>query len=84
MKTIGLFEAKTRLSELCGKVAETGEVYTITRRGKPIARIEPIAPSPAGSTIWDRVENDRRRLGPPGVDLVLPQRRVSPRRKLLG
>ncbi len=83
MKTIGLFEVKTRLSELCGKVAETGEVYTITRRGKPIARIEPVAPSAAGSAIWDRVENDRRKFGPPEVDLDLPRRRVNPRRKLL-
>lgn len=39
MKTVGLFEAKAKLSELCSKVAETGEIYTITRRGKPLAKI---------------------------------------------
>jgi prevent-host-death family protein len=38
-KRIGIFEAKTKLSELCGSVAESGVEYVITRRGKPIARI---------------------------------------------
>jgi prevent-host-death family protein len=84
VKTIGLFEAKTRLSELCGKVAETGEVYTITRRGRPIARIEPVAPRASGSAIWDGVEVDRRKFGPAREDLVLPKRRVHPRKDLFG
>lgn len=39
MKKIGLFEAKAKLSEICEKVAETGEVYTITKRQKPLVRI---------------------------------------------
>ena len=42
MKTIGLFEAKTRLSELCDQVAETHEPVTVTKRGKPLVRIDPI------------------------------------------
>jgi prevent-host-death family protein len=41
MKTVGLFEAKTRLSELCREVAETGETIIIARRGEPIAEISP-------------------------------------------
>ena len=36
---IGLFEAKTHLSELVGRVAEGGEEIVITRRGKPVARL---------------------------------------------
>jgi len=43
MKSVGLFEAKTRLSELCREVATTGEEYLITRRGQAIARIVPLA-----------------------------------------
>ena len=38
-KRIGIFEAKTKLSEIWGSVAESGVEYVITRRGKPIARI---------------------------------------------
>jgi prevent-host-death family protein len=38
---IGAFEAKTHLSELLERVAQ-GEVVTITRRGRPIARLVPI------------------------------------------
>ncbi len=39
---IGAFEAKTRLSELLERVRQ-GHVYRITRRGKPIAELRPIA-----------------------------------------
>jgi prevent-host-death family protein len=38
---IGAFEAKTRLSELLERVSR-GQVYRITRRGKPIAELRPI------------------------------------------
>jgi prevent-host-death family protein len=39
---IGAFEAKTRLSELLDHVAR-GRVYRITKRGKPVAELRPIA-----------------------------------------
>jgi prevent-host-death family protein len=42
MKTIGLFEAKTKLSEICEEVAKTHVPVTITRRGKALVCIEPI------------------------------------------
>ena len=42
MKFIGLFEVKTKLSEICDHVATTGEPVTVTRRGKPLVQIEPI------------------------------------------
>ncbi len=38
---IGAFEAKTRLSELLDRVAR-GEVYRITKRGKPVAELRPV------------------------------------------
>ncbi len=44
--TIGLFEAKTRFSEICERVASTHVGVTITRRGEPLVRIDPI-PEPA-------------------------------------
>lgn len=41
MDTVGLFEAKTHLSELIAR-AERGEEVVITRHNKPVARIVPI------------------------------------------
>lgn len=42
MREIGAFEAKTHLSELLAAV-EAGEAFTITRRGKPVAELRPVA-----------------------------------------
>lgn len=39
--TIGAFDAKTRLGDLLDRV-EHGEAITITRRGKPVARLVPV------------------------------------------
>jgi len=41
MREIGAFEAKTHLSELL-TAAEAGESVTITRRGRPVARLVPV------------------------------------------
>ena len=40
VKDVSSFEAKTHLSEILTQV-EKGEEYTVTRRGKPVARILP-------------------------------------------
>jgi prevent-host-death family protein len=50
--TVGSFEAKTKLAELLDKV-EAGETVTITRRGKPVAKLVPAA--------VDEAERARRR-----------------------
>jgi prevent-host-death family protein len=41
-ESVGAFEAKTRLSELLEQVRK-GRVFRITRRGRPIAELRPIA-----------------------------------------
>ncbi len=41
MESIGLFEAKTHLSELTAR-AERGEEVIITRHNKPVAKLVPI------------------------------------------
>ena len=41
VKDIGAFEAKTRLSELLERVGR-GQVFRITRRGRPIAELRPV------------------------------------------
>ncbi len=43
MAIIGVYEARTRFSELLDRVAR-GERFVITRRGVPVAVIEPVAP----------------------------------------
>lgn len=48
MKRVGLFEAKTKLSEICGQVSASGQGILITRRGKPFVRIDPIVEKPQG------------------------------------
>ena len=42
MDTVGAYEAKTHLSRLLDRVA-AGETMTITRRGRPVARLVPVA-----------------------------------------
>ena len=41
MDTVNLFDAKNRLSALVDQV-EVGQEITITRRGKPVARLVPV------------------------------------------
>ena len=43
MAIIGVYEARTKFSELLDRVAQ-GERFDITRRGIPVAVIKPIAP----------------------------------------
>jgi prevent-host-death family protein len=40
MKTVGAFDAKTRLNELL-RLASKGETIQITRRGVPVAKLMP-------------------------------------------
>ncbi len=54
MESIGLFEAKTHLSELIAR-AERGEEVVITRHNKPVAKLVPMHASSAG------VKLERRR-----------------------
>lgn len=42
MMTVGSYEAKTRFAELIARTAE-GETVIITRHGKPLAKLSPIA-----------------------------------------
>lgn len=46
-KRIGAFEAKTRLSQLLDRV-DKGQVYVITKRGRPVAELRPV-PRPTES-----------------------------------
>jgi prevent-host-death family protein len=76
MKTIGLFEIKTKLSRICDDVATTGESVLVTRRGKPLVRIVPIQLPPKGSSVWDSREGFLTGR-PLAEDFVVPERKVD-------
>ena len=55
MKTLGIFEIKTKLSRICDDVARTGESVLVTKRGKPLVRIDPLPETTSGgSVVWEK------------------------------
>jgi len=60
MRTVGLFEAKQKLSELVERAGE-GEKIGITRRGKLAAVLVPPAPDASLRDIFEDVEKIRKR-----------------------
>ncbi len=70
-KTVGIFEAKTKFSELCEQVARTGKEIVVTRRGKSVVRIVPVVAdagqdhaAPAG--VLDRLRENEALYGKAG------------------
>jgi prevent-host-death family protein len=59
MITVGSFEAKTKLAELLDKV-EGGEVVTITRRGRVVARLVPTQSEEGTQQLRKVVEDIKR------------------------
>jgi prevent-host-death family protein len=55
MATVGSYEAKTHLPQLLERV-EHGETITITRHGKPVARLVPAVPTAPRPEIADVIE----------------------------
>ena len=55
MDTVGSYEAKTHLPRLLERV-EHGETITITRHGKPIARLVPAEPTARRPEIAEVIE----------------------------
>ncbi len=64
MQTIGAYEAKTHLPRLLERVA-SGETLTITRHGRPIARLVPVETDDRerAAQAARRIEERRNRLG---------------------
>ncbi|HET6569009.1 MAG TPA: type II toxin-antitoxin system prevent-host-death family antitoxin [Rhodothermales bacterium] len=55
MKTVGVHQAKTHLSDLLRRV-EAGETVVIMRRGEPVAELRPATLPPqrsAGTLAWE-------------------------------
>ena len=75
MNAIGLFEAKTKFSEICDQVASRKIAVVVTRRGRPLVRIEPIPATDApGTSVWGRRTEFVRTHGPLTEGFVLPAR----------
>jgi prevent-host-death family protein len=74
MNAIGLFEAKTKFSEICERVAAKGEAVLVTRRGKPLVTIEPVRDESMGASVWDRRVAYLRKHGRWTEDFPIPSR----------
>lgn len=61
MKTIGLFEAKQKLSELVER-ANNGEQIGITRRGKLAAMVVPVRQQRTMKEIWADIDEIRKHV----------------------
>lgn len=65
-REVGLFEAKTRLSELVNAV-EAGDTWTITRRGKVVARLVPVSHRTGRAAALRRLARLRREIVGSGI-----------------
>jgi prevent-host-death family protein len=80
MTDYSVAEAKAKLSELIER-AERGEGVVITRHGKPVAEIKPVAPAPKRMTQADldwlaerRKQIKVRKGGPNAVEVIRQMR----------
>jgi prevent-host-death family protein len=64
MRTVGLFEAKQKLSEIVERASE-GERIGITRRGKLAAVIVPARAEKSLKDVFDDIEQIRKRARRP-------------------
>lgn len=68
MATVGLFDAKTHLSEIAERVKQTGEPVTVTKRGVPLVEIIPCRPPASAKRsreeIFAEIDAIRRKLAP--------------------
>lgn len=79
LRSIGAYDAKTRFSELLARV-EDGQEVTITRHGRPVAKLVPLNPRATPAQARDAIERwlagDRPRLrGLRVKDLIAEGRR---------
>jgi prevent-host-death family protein len=78
--SLGIYETKTKLSEICEQVAQTGEPVVVTRRGVPLVQIDPVEPVVGtGSKIWGLRDRFVAEHGELQVDIELPPRTVERR-----
>jgi len=42
MKSVGIFEAKTKFTSICEQVVRTGQAVVVSKRGRPIVLVAPV------------------------------------------
>ena len=72
MRTVGIFEAKAKLSEICDRVSRSGESVIVTRRGKPLVRIDPVARD--RGSVWEDRAAYVTEKGRMTVEFDIPER----------
>lgn len=72
MKSVGIFEAKTKLSGLCEEVASTGRPLLVNKRGKPLVMISPL-PKKDSETFPDPLSSWQQWTGPPDGEADFPE-----------
>ncbi len=77
MKAIGIFEVKTKISEICENVKENCEPVLITKRGIPMVKIIPLENPEKQSSIWNRRAEFISAHGLITEKLPLPTRKVE-------
>ena len=78
VKTLGIFEIKTKLSQICDNVARTGESVLVTKRGKPLVRIDPLPETAhGGSEVWEK-RREYEASFEITDDFSLPERKADP------
>ena len=77
MKTIGIFEAKTKLSQICETIAATGKPSIIAKHGKPLVKIVPYATGENQNSVWDSIAESTTRFGPLDEDWESPGREAD-------
>ena len=83
MKAIGIFEVKTKISELCETVKETCEPILITKRGIPMVKIIPLKNLEHQSDIWNQRTVFVNAQGLITEELPLPTRKAETATNLL-
>ena len=69
MKSVSLREANRNFSKLIQEVERRGEVYVITRHGRPVARLEPESANNRDDPDWAQAFAEMKRLHAEGLDL---------------
>lgn len=80
MNSVGLFEAKTKFSELCDRVAKNQEPIIVTKRGEPLVMIAPTGNKTDRKSVWILRRSFEAAHGKIKEDPALPRRVKSKRR----
>jgi antitoxin (DNA-binding transcriptional repressor) of toxin-antitoxin stability system len=63
VKSVGIFEAKTKFTSLCEEVLRTGRAIVVSKRGQPMVQVAPLPVGDQGErpdvlTAWQQWTDD--------------------------